>query len=236
MRIYKGEAMKRFGLTGNQLKLLAVILMTIDHIGYEILPQYRILRIIGRLAFPIFAFMIAEGCRYTKNKKIYLLTLAVEAAILQIVYSLLLNRLYMNILVTFTFSVILIYILIFAEERNNLLGFIISGAALLTVIVITYVIPDRVSFYGLQFDYGIFGILMPVVIYLAKGKWEKLFAALLMLCILSIGYGGIQWYCLLAVPLLAMYNGKRGNAKMKYFFYGYYPVHLLIIHFIACAL
>lgn len=139
-------------------------------------------------------------------------------------------------MVTFTFSVILIYALDFAKERNNLWGFIISGIVLLAVTAITYVIPNKVSFYGLRFDYGIFGILVPVVIYMAKGKWEKLFAALLMLCILSIGYGGIQWYCLLAVPLLAMYNGERGKSKIKYFFYGYYPLHLLIIHFIACAL
>ena len=54
------ESMKR-GLTGNQLKLIALITMTIDHIGYILLPQYRILRIIGRLAFPIYAYMIAVG-------------------------------------------------------------------------------------------------------------------------------------------------------------------------------
>ena len=55
------------GLTGNQLKLIALITMTIDHVGMMLLPQLRILRAIGRIAFPIFAYMIAEGCRYTHS-------------------------------------------------------------------------------------------------------------------------------------------------------------------------
>ena len=57
------------GLTGNQLKLIALITMTIDHIGFMLLPQVKILRAIGRIAFPIFAYMIAEGCQYTRNRK-----------------------------------------------------------------------------------------------------------------------------------------------------------------------
>ena len=57
------------------LKLIGIASMTIDHIGYFIFPQYTILRVIGRLAYPIFAYMIAEGCRYTKNKKRYLGTM-----------------------------------------------------------------------------------------------------------------------------------------------------------------
>ena len=63
-------------LTGNQLKIFALIAMTLDHIGLELLPQYPFLRIIGRLAFPLFAYMIAEGCRYTKNRTRYLLCIA----------------------------------------------------------------------------------------------------------------------------------------------------------------
>ena len=65
---------KRFGLTGNQLKIFALIVMTIDHIGHFLLPEFIILRIIGRLAMPVFAWMIAEGCTYTKNPSRYFLT------------------------------------------------------------------------------------------------------------------------------------------------------------------
>lgn len=60
---------KKFaGLTGNQLKLLALFAMTCDHVGLQLLPQFIILRIIGRLAAPLFAYMIAEGCRYTHDR------------------------------------------------------------------------------------------------------------------------------------------------------------------------
>ena len=61
---------KKFsGLTGNQLKLIALFAMTCDHVGLQLLPNVLILRILGRLALPIFAYMIAEGCRYTRNRK-----------------------------------------------------------------------------------------------------------------------------------------------------------------------
>ena len=55
------------GLTNNQLKLIALVTMTLDHIGVVLFPQAQWLRIVGRLAFPIFAYMIAEGCRHTAN-------------------------------------------------------------------------------------------------------------------------------------------------------------------------
>ena len=101
--------MKRFiGLTNNQLKILALIFMTVDHIGVRLFPKYTILRIIGRLAYPIFAYMIAEGCRYTRNKKRYILTMAAFAAVCQIVYFFAMNSLYQCILVTFTLSIALI--------------------------------------------------------------------------------------------------------------------------------
>ena len=58
-------------LNGNHLKLIAVFTMLLDHVGILLFPQIRLLRILGRLAYPIFAFMIAEGCRYTKNKLRY---------------------------------------------------------------------------------------------------------------------------------------------------------------------
>lgn len=57
------------GLNSNQLKLLALLTMTVDHIGVHLFPQYPILRIIGRLAFPIYAYCIAEGCVHTKTAK-----------------------------------------------------------------------------------------------------------------------------------------------------------------------
>jgi hypothetical protein len=67
---------EKLHLTGNQLKLLALLTMTCDHIGVSLFPQALWLRVIGRLALPIFAYMIAEGCRHTRNRKRYLLSIA----------------------------------------------------------------------------------------------------------------------------------------------------------------
>lgn len=56
------------GISATALKIIGMIAMTIDHIGYFLFPQIEAFRIIGRIAYPIFAYMIAEGCRYTRNK------------------------------------------------------------------------------------------------------------------------------------------------------------------------
>ena len=97
-------------LSGNALKLFALVFMTIDHIGYLLLDNYIPFRIIGRLAFPIFAYMIAEGCKYTKNRARYLLTVFLTGAAFQIFYSIAERSLYMNIFITFSFSIALIYL------------------------------------------------------------------------------------------------------------------------------
>ena len=68
-------------LSGNALKIIAAVAMTIDHVGLMFFPQLKVLRIIGRIALPIFAFMIAEGCRYTRNKLRYFLTVFLLASL-----------------------------------------------------------------------------------------------------------------------------------------------------------
>ena len=88
-----------FGLSSNVLKILGAIFMLLDHVGYVLLPYNSFLRAIGRLAFPIFAYMIAEGCRYTKNKLKYFLTVFILGALCQIVYYLYEGDLYLSILI-----------------------------------------------------------------------------------------------------------------------------------------
>ena len=79
--------MDRRGLTGNQLKIIAMIAMTCDHVGMQIFPRLLWLRMIGRLAMPIYAFLIAEGCRHTRDRKKYLLRLLGMGALCQAVYN-----------------------------------------------------------------------------------------------------------------------------------------------------
>ena len=89
-------------LTSNQLKVLAMVTMTLDHIGVQLFPGVLWLRVAGRLAMPIYAWMIAEGCRHTRDRKKYLLRLASLALLCQIVYFFAMGSLYMCILVTFS--------------------------------------------------------------------------------------------------------------------------------------
>lgn len=76
-----------FGLSNNQLKIIAMLSMLADHMGMILFPEVRLLRIVGRLAFPIFAFMIAEGCAHTRNRGRYLLQMAAVALVCQIAYA-----------------------------------------------------------------------------------------------------------------------------------------------------
>ena len=216
-------------LTGNQLKLIAMAAMTCDHVGLQLLPQYPLLRIIGRLALPIYAYMIGEGCRYTRDRRRYLLSIAVLALVCQVVFWFASASLYQSILVTFSLSICLIYALDRALRGNWLPAAICSLSVLFLSVVLPQLLPAHLN-YGI--DYGIWGILLPVAVYFApdRAKLAALSIALLPLC---IGQGGAQWYCYLAVILLLFYNGKRGKTPMKNLFYIYYPAHLAIIYLIS---
>ena len=221
---------KAVGLTGNQLKLIALAAMTCDHIGVQLYPQSVLLRIIGRLALPIFAYMIAQGCRYTRSKPKYLLTIAAVALVCQLVYFFAMGSLYQCILVTFSLSIALIFALDAARKQPTTGNLAIAVLVLLSVWFISDVLPARVP--GFHVDYGFWGILLPVLIWLGKDKWQSLLLCGGGLVLLSFG-NSLQWYSLLALPLLALYNGTRGKAKLKYLFYIYYPAHLAVIYLIS---
>ena len=202
-------------LSGNQLKIIALLAMTCDHVGVHLFPQYRLLRIIGRLAMPIFAYMIAEGCRYTKNRGRYLMTVAAFAALCQIVYFVAERSLYQCILVTFSLSICLIFAIDYAKEKKNTWTWALAAAIGLGIWFLSVMLPNLLrNITNYTIDYGIWGILLPVVIYFTPEPY-KACATVLALLPLCLERGGIQWYCLAAVVLLMLYNGKRGKANLK---------------------
>ena len=89
------------GISATALKIIGMIAMTIDHIGYFLFPQIEAFRIIGRIAYPIFAYMIAEGCRYTRNKVKYLLSVLGVGCGCSAVSYITEASLYQSILITF---------------------------------------------------------------------------------------------------------------------------------------
>ena len=227
---------KSLGLTGNQLKILALIFMTADHIGYMLLPQLVFLRCIGRLAMPIFAWMIAEGCRYTKNRVRYFGMIFAVGLLCQIVYLVFMQSLYMCVLITFSMSVLLIFSIDYILQKKKFLSILLLCAVLAGVCYVCLFLPGRLPGTDFYIDYGICGVILPVAIYIAKTKKQKLLAAVGVLILLVLSNGPIQWFALLALPLLAIYNGRRGKIKMKYLFYIYYPLHLAAIYGIRLLL
>ena len=216
------------GLTGNQLKLIALIAMTCDHVGLQLLPEVTLLRIIGRLALPIFAYMIAEGCRHTHDRKKYLGKMALLAALCQMVYFFAMGSLYQCILVTFSLSICLIYVI---DNVRGLPSALLALLTLVTVCAVCLGLPRWLYWTDFAIDYGIWGVLLPVLVYFGGGRKLPLLG--LALCFLARDTGGIQWFSLLALPLLYLYNGQRGRGNVGKWFYIYYPLHLVVIYGIS---
>jgi hypothetical protein len=80
-----------------------------------------------------------------------------------------------------------------------------------------------------EVDYGFMGVLVPVMAYIPKEKQYKLITFAISLLMLSFVMGGIQYYSLISVLLVMFYNGERGKLNLKWFFYGFYPVHLAVL-------
>jgi len=219
-------------MSGFILKLIAAVTMLIDHAGLMLFPGEGWMRTVGRLAFPLFAFCIAEGFMYTRSRLKYFLRLFVLGLGCQLVYWYVDHDPLLGILITFSISILLMWLLdrvktAFREDSPHsglwAAAFVLALAAV--CVFCLYV----------EVDYGLFGILVPVCISLFEDKNHRLAAMASALLIMCAADGVIyrQWWCLAAVPIAALYNGKPGKFRMKYFFYVFYPAHLAILQLIA---
>ncbi len=217
--------------------------MLIDHIGYIFFPEIDLLRIIGRISFPIFAFMIAEGCEYTKNKLRYFLTIFLLGAFCQLVYFIVDRSMYLGILITFSLSIVAIYAL--QNLKRSIVAkknIVISSLLFITVIGAIYVLNVFA-----HVDYHFFGCMAPLFASIFRKPksstskiWQKLdnnliHVSMLAICLVFVwlSSGQKQIYALLAIPFLLLYSGKKGKLNLKYFFYIFYPVHLAVLQGIA---
>ncbi len=239
--------LKNSGLDKNTLKIIAAVSMLIDHVGVVLLLDVDLLRIIGRIAFPIYAYMIAEGCVYTKNRLRYFLSVFLLGAACQIVYSIYDGSAYMGILITFSLSILVVYAMQYMknallENEGSRMKRCVATVVFVFAIVGVYFLNEVV-----QIDYGFWGCMAPAFASLFRKPrsstsafWEKidqrmLHVLMLGIClvIISCVSGGIQMYSLFAIPLLMLYSGKRGKSKMKLFFYIFYPAHLIVLECIS---
>ena len=230
------------------LKLIAAVTMFIDHAGLILFPAAEFMRIIGRLAFPLYAYCIAEGFRYTKDRFRYFMRVAVLGILCQIVYTIVDGEIYLGILISFSIAIIILALIDAFRKANSgkkspLASLIerftkknLSPRADRVISAILCVLAIGAAFVlcvTVEVDYGFFGIMLPVFTNLFTDKHRRLVmfsAALLALCIDLTDTFVLQYWSLLTVPLIALYNGKKGRFSMKYFFYIFYPAHLVLLY------
>lgn len=231
--------MKDKRLSQNQLKMVAVIAMLLDHIGAELLPQMILFRIIGRLAFPIFSYFIYEGFQYTRDKKRYFFRIFTLGILCVVVYYIFSGEWYGNVLITFSCSILVLCGTEFCMHHSKSK---ISGRMTGIGVIIGCIVAIRFISRWIYIDYGIIGVLLPVfacagsLLFGKKKRHLELIGFSVGLLLLSIAMGGIQYYCLMAIPLLILYSGQRGILHLKQFFYWFYPVHLAAIGMVAMAI
>lgn len=238
-------------LSGSTLKILACILMVIDHVGLTFFPDIIIFRILGRLAFPLFAFFVAEGTRFSKHKVRRLLTILVIGIAYFAFYFFYGGIVYGNIFLTFSVSILLDYFLFACKKAAfdnpkkiySVLMFLGFGITL----VATYYL-----FSILRFEYRFAGMMLPVLINLTNFRGietdtplkrldnhvSRIILTFIGLILLSLNgsLGIIQYCCLFAIVPLIFYNGKVGIKGLKYAFYVFYPAHLIVIEGVAILL
>lgn len=220
------------GLSGNQLKLIALVTMTIDHIGLTLFPQVLWWRLVGRLAFPIYAFLVAEGCLHTRSMPKYLRSMGLMALLCQVVYFVAMGSLYQCILVTFSLSIGLCMLLKKAKQEKCLCWYLLTALAITTVWFLTEEAPLLLRHTDYGIDYGFLGVMLPVALFLTPKKiWKLLVTAGILLLMSATNW--VQLPSVLAVVFLAFYNGARGKHNLKHMFYWYYPIHLVVIHGIS---
>ena len=216
---------RSYDLGRELLKWLAVFTMTIDHVGAALYPDYLLFRYIGRLSFPLFAYLLILGLENTRNVRNYFVRLFLFAWISQIPFYLAFGmQPWEHLNIFFTLSVGLVFIYYF--EKKNFLFFI--------PLLASAVFP---------FDYGIYGISTVGCFYFLRRNRELgvfLFLLLNLLFLLSLSF---QFLALGALPFILLHNdgrisfkrvGMKSNYPLwkKYSFYLYYPLHLLLLYFL----
>lgn len=194
--------------------------MLIDHVGAVLFPHVMILRIIGRMAFPIFAYLLVEGFIYTHDIKNYMLRLGLFALISEVPFDLAfygkpLSFLHQNVFFTLFLGIVVLYF--YSKAPSTVQRIVIIFAGLLVSEM-------------LRTDYSSMGITMILIFYLMREHSVIKIMAVAFVNIFLMGF--IQAYAVLGLIPVWLHNGNEGR-KMKAVFYGFYPVHLLVLYLIS---
>ncbi|MCL1867626.1 MAG: conjugal transfer protein TraX [Paludibacter sp.] len=236
-----------------QLKIIAIIGMFAGHIGYGLAAspyikanfelEINLLYVLGSIAPPIFAFLISEGVVHTRSVRKYFTVMCIFALVSEIPYNMLrsvyrfhtLSIFYprmQNVLFTLALGIAAIVLYKKLVQQTDFL----SRFFCILLIMITLITAHL-----LRVDYGWIMVFAILMLYILRNSRLRLpiFAVLMLIYFLLMSYTP-QFYrtagTLIAIVLLYLYNGQRGAKINKWFFYIFYPVHLLVIAFFAAAI
>ena len=211
-------------LDGTVLKLIACLSMFIDQLGAVCFSGMMGFRIIGRLAFPIYCFLLVEGAVHTRNMKKYILRMGIFALISEVPFDLAFyHRLvytgHQNVFFTLGLGLLAIWFLEHPIEQLDIPDVLYK----LLVIIAAGLIAE---FFNT--DYGFTGIAVICIFYYLRGQPQLKYP---IAAILLAAMGGVEVYAVLALIPILLYNGQRGRQTkvMQYGFYIFYPAHLLLI-------
>lgn len=233
-------------LNANHIKLIAIIAMTIDHLTWAFFPGTQAvwyvfgLHVIGRLTAPIMWFFIAEGCHYTRSMGRYIGRLFLFAGLSHFAYD-------------FAFGISFLPLSTGVFNKTSVM-WSLAWAAVLIRICDQDSIPQwgktlsalAICLISFPSDWSSIAVMCPLFLYVHRERfesqakdivlWSFIYASVYFLFLDKL-YGLLQMFTFLTIPILAQYNGERGKWKgMKWFFYLYYPAHLVVIGFIRLAL
>lgn len=213
------------GLSGDVLKVIAMITMLIDHFAHVFIDPYSdlylMLRGIGRLAFPLYCFLLVEGFLHTKNYNRYLLRMGLFALIAEVPFDLALYGVafywgYQSVMVTLLIGLIGLGAYRWCVNRQMpIYGILVAVAAI-------------IAGWLTQCDYGAEGVLLIFIFYLFSYSPVRRAVAL---GVWAVMFGGLEVWGACAVLPITLYSGKRGNSGkwFKWFGYAFYPLHLFLL-------
>lgn len=216
---------KRFGRPF--LKISAMMAMLCDHIAFVLVPAnrfpevYYTLRIIGRIAFPLFCFMLVEGFIHTRNRRDYIIRLAVFALISEIPFDLSSCGIAFdwdsqNVMWTLLIGfIVLCGLEMFEENYLAKLAVLLAGGA---------------AAYFMRTDYSMFGVFLIAILYICRFNNKT---RMVLLGIMVLTQGRIEAFAALSIPFIMKYDPDKNDIHLpKYFFYVFYPAHLFILYLI----
>jgi hypothetical protein len=237
------------GFTSNMLRTIAVILMMSDHIWATYMSFGNWMTYIGRMAFPIFAFQIAEGFVHTSNFKKYALRLLGFALVTEIPFNLFyssrwFNPYHQNVLFTLLLGLLAIYVIDKAKKNRTA-----KNIALSVLWLVLICIAATLGFV----DYGFLGMVTVVMFYLLRDFPFAWLAQLIAMVLINIVFFEgqvfpieilgrnfeipLQGFAVFSLIPIWLYGGRKGKSSkiMQYGFYAFYPVHMLILYLIKLA-